>query len=112
MNEQPPEFVSQIVSVIMFMIFSFYFVKNMNKPFSDFYELGYIKDIPDNTAFKPANTQLKKTKEHISPFQLECIDVLVSLGETKKSAKQKVNQIFQNHTPKDIQEFIKISFKA
>lgn len=50
------------------------------------------------------NTDVKDT------FKEDCINALVSLGTKKKEAKLIVQQIFANHAPTTIQEFIKIAY--
>lgn len=63
---------------------------------------------------KETNNKDKQTKDRTGEYtdlQMDCIAALKSLGiKTKKEQKFLVNNIFNKHNPKTVEEFIKLAF--
>lgn len=131
MNEQPAEYLSQIMAflfiAIAFISYLFGKPKTINL---DNFEIGYISEnpVPINSSFitpvsiieqpqpKPIKTvkpkpKPKKIKKQVSPLQQDCIVALRSMGMKKSEAVNKVNSVFSNTQPNNIQEFIMEAFK-
>lgn len=130
MNEQPAEFVSQVIAflfiVVAFISYLFGKPKTINL---DYFEIGYISEnpVPINSSFiepvtiieqpqpKPIQTakpKTKKIKKQTSPLQQDCINALRSMGMKKSEAVNKVNCVFSSNVkPSNVQEFIMEAFK-
>ena len=130
MNEQPAEYLSQILAflfiAIAFMSYLFGKPKTINL---DNFEIGYISEnpVPISSSFitpvtiveKPQPKPIqavkpkpKKVKTQVSPLQQDCISALRSMGMKKSEAVNKVNRAFSsNQKPSSVQEFIMEAFK-
>ena len=136
MNPQPHPIVGQF-GVLIFALLTAYFCftgKRKDIELSDKFTIGYIDDhIP--YVSQPMNIEKVKTKtttnkvprqkkqipksllrdvEEITPVNEElyedCVLALTSLGTKKVQAKKIAQEIFENHQPKTIEEFIKFVY--
>lgn len=102
------------------------------KPFNDFVPLGFIEESPSvinteavvnikpTTKRKPVKTQQTKTqpskpqqprnKFGFTKLQQDCYDALKGLKVTSKEAKYLIHSVFNQHNPKNIQDFLQLAF--
>lgn len=138
MNPQPHPIVGQF-GVLIFALLTAYFCftgKRKDIQLSDKFTIGYIDDdIPcvvqpistsprkTNTTTKTNKTSTNKNKipqslltpvKEVDPINEElfedCILALVSLGTKKTQAKRITQEVFENHNPKTIEDFIKFVY--
>jgi hypothetical protein len=128
MNPQPHPIVGQL-GVLIFALLTAYFCftgKRKDFQFSDKFTIGYIND--DNTCVVvkdniPKNITRKKKQipqSLLTPIKEEetidnqlfedCVLALVSLGTKKIQSKKIAIDIFKNHNPKTIEDFIKFVY--
>lgn len=121
MNEQPAVWIGNLFAFIFVVMVIFNTIKAYNDPtvtnkLSDNFTIGYIYDSPSITEHnhvvnvKAIKTKtVKPPKPQLTQLQIDCIDSLVALGMKKTQAKQKANEIFQNHSFNNIQEFLNLA---
>lgn len=111
MNQQPEPYVGTIVSILLFILFVYHFIKSYNScsqdiRLNDLFTIGYIEDKP---------IQIVNVKNNLVNNQLynDCIDALHALGMKKSEAKRKAKFIFDNvnPAPENVQDFLMIALK-
>jgi len=122
MNPQPHPIVGQF-GVLIFALLIAYFALTNNKKkkqfnFDDQFVIGYINDnkpsycnVIERDMIKP-----KYNEEIIKPTYNEklyndCVACLIALGSKKKQATQTAKDIFEKHSPNNLQEFINLAYK-
>lgn len=129
MNEQPALWIGNLFAFIFVAMVIFNTIKAYRDPnsvnkFNDAFTIGYIYDRPSCRTFnhmvnvksvsKPTvkPKTVKSAKPQLTQLQIDCIDALVALGMKKTQAKQKANEVFQNHSFDNIQDFLSIALKT
>jgi hypothetical protein len=121
MNEQPALWIGNLFAFIFVAMIIFNTIKAYRDPnsvnkFNDAFTIGYIYDRPlvnvksvSKPIVKPKT--VKSAKPQLTQLQIDCTDALVALGMKKTQAKQKANEVFQNHSFDNIQDFLSIALK-
>jgi hypothetical protein len=127
MNEQPAVWVGNLFAFVFILMIICFAIKGYNDPknkirLSDSFTIGYSYDVPLNkTSYCQVKSNVsqatKKTKTNnnttsktkVDQLQLDCIDALVALGMKKNQAKHRYNDVSQNYTFNNIQEFLTLA---
>jgi hypothetical protein len=114
MNPQPEEYVGKILALIAIVVFlSYAYQTFINGPHmklgNDLFTLGYVEPNDLNVIVNqssPAKMSIEKTQ-----LYLDCVDALYAIGIKKSQAKIKAKEIFEEHNPTSVQEFLMIALK-
>lgn len=131
-NHETTAWLAQIISLgfIVFIGWNVaYGVKNPDsvKPItvSDNYDMGYVRSTPQYTVKVEPEDELKKLERQVKMAKLrkqlaeleepsvdnsllrDCVDTLVTLGNTQSEAQKAAKQILQTSNVTTVQEFLK-----
>lgn len=110
MNPQPSEFFSGLIAFVIVCSVLLYMLQMDWKPsISDRYTIGYIQR-EQQPVTVVVNNQPKKPDIDRKMY-LQCVDAMISLGHKRTVAARKTKEIFNDHNPKSVQEFINIAFR-
>lgn len=108
MSSQPDPYIGHFVSLILFFLFLFYFLKSsMNSKDNhngDLFTIGYIEE--SNPIINVINQEVVNFESQ--QLYVDCVDALHALGMKKSEAKRKARSIFLNSDPRpnSVQEFL------
>ena len=134
MNPQPHPIVGQFGVLIFALLVAYFALTKKNKQNSwdgDTINIGYILD--DNKPVAKTITPISQTQNQIPSYLVnpvpkqsttpkkqppvlnnilfdDCVSALVFLGTKKTQAKTITRQIFNNHKPNSVQEFITLAY--
>jgi flagellar biogenesis protein FliO len=114
MNPQPEEYVGKLLALMAIVVFLSYayktFIYGPHMKFeNDLFTLGYVEPNDLNVVVNqssPAKMSIEKTQ-----LYLDCVDALHAIGMKKSQAKTRAKEIFEEHNPTSIQEFLMIALK-
>lgn len=115
MNPQPEPYVGNVVALIIFGMFIYYFLKayhsqEPSQKIGDLFTIGYIEE---STPTININNTVQAIDAETQPLYNDCIEALHAIGMKKSEAKKKARQIFLTSNPKPttIQEFLMLALK-